>query len=106
MGDKMINNETEEYREMDIASDSEEAGAPFPERELSVEEAFEELERLVKRMEAEGISLEESFACYEKGIRLVRYCNDRIDRVEKKVRMLRGEGQIIPEPGQIFEAGQ
>lgn len=59
---------------------------------LTVEEAFEELERLVKRMEEEGISLEESFACYEKGIRLVRLCNDRIDRVEKKVQMLRGEG--------------
>ncbi len=61
-------------------------------QELSVEKAFEELEELVKRMESDGISLEESFSCYEKGIRLVRYCNDRIDRVEKKVQMLRGEG--------------
>lgn len=65
--------------------------------ELSVEEAFAQLELLIKRMETDGISLEESFACYEKGIRLVRYCNDRIDRVEKKVRILRGEGGISGE---------
>ena len=44
-------------------------------------------------MEEDGISLEDSFACYEKGIRLIRYCNERIDRVEKKVQMLRGEGE-------------
>ncbi|MDO5132314.1 MAG: exodeoxyribonuclease VII small subunit [Eubacteriales bacterium] len=64
---------------------------------MTVEEAFAELERLIGKMETEGITLEESFACYEKGIRLVRFCNERIDRVEKKVRILRGEGQ--PEAG-------
>lgn len=61
--------------------------------ELSVEDAFAELENLIRQMEAEGVTLEDSFACYERGIRLIRYCNARIDRVEKKVRMLRGEGQ-------------
>lgn len=61
--------------------------------ELPVEEAFAALEGLVQKMEEEGISLEDSFACYEAGIRLVRYCNERIDRVEKKVQMLRGEGE-------------
>lgn len=71
------------------------AEEPFglQEDELSVEEAFGQLEHLISRMEEEGISLEETFSCYEKGIRLIRYCNSRIDRVEKKVQMLRGEGQ-------------
>ncbi len=61
--------------------------------ELSVEEAFAALDEIVQNMEEEGISLEDSFSCYEAGIRLVRYCSERIDRVEKKVQMLRGEGQ-------------
>ena len=61
--------------------------------ELSVEEAFDALDRIVAKMEEESISLEDSFNCYETGIRLVRYCSERIDRVEKKVRMLRGEGE-------------
>lgn len=69
------------------------------EQELTVEEAFAQLEQLIGRMEEEGISLEDSFACYEKGIRLIRYCNDRIDRVEKKVQMLRGEGEAPLEEG-------
>ena len=62
------------------------------EEDLPVEEAFARLEQLIRRMESEDISLEDSFACYEQGIRLVRYCNERIDRVEKKVQILRGEG--------------
>ena len=61
--------------------------------ELSVEEAFAALEQIVQNMEDESISLENSFSCYEAGIRLVRYCSGRIDRVEKKVQMLRGEGE-------------
>ena len=61
--------------------------------ELSVEEAFAALEQIVQKMEEDGISLEDSFSCYETGIRLVRYCSERIDRVEKKVQMLRGEGE-------------
>ena len=61
--------------------------------ELSVEEAFAALEQIVQRMEEESISLEDSFNFYETGIRLVRYCSGRIDRVEKQVRMLRGEGE-------------
>ena len=62
------------------------------EEDLPVEEAFARLEQLIRRMESEDISLEDSFACYEQGIRLVRYCNERIDQVEKKVQILRGEG--------------
>ena len=64
-----------------------EAGEDMP-----VEEAFARLEQLIRRMESEDITLEDSFACYEQGIRLVRYCNERIDRVEKKVQML----QVTP----------
>lgn len=84
----------------DRAADPREAGGPEsidfaePDPDLTVEQAFAELERLVKRMETDGISLEESFACYEKGIRLVRFCNEKIDGVEKKVRILRGEGGL------------
>ena len=62
------------------------------EEDLPVEEAFARLEQLIRRMESEDISLEDSFACYEQGIRLVRYGNERIDQVEKKVQILRGEG--------------
>lgn len=59
---------------------------------LSVEDAFAQLQEILDRMDAEGVSLEESFRCYERGMKLIRYCNDTIDRVEKKVRVLSAEG--------------
>lgn len=41
---------------------------------LSVEEMFQELNRLLASMEREDATLEESFASYEKGMKLVQLC--------------------------------
>ena len=57
----------------------------------SIEEAFSQLQTILNDMNREDIPLEEAFTQYEKGMRLIRYCNDSIDRVEKKVRILSGE---------------
>lgn len=64
------------------------------ERELTLEEAFAQLEEITRRLEDEEISLEDSFAQYQKGMQLLKYCNDSIDRVEKKVLVLNGEGKL------------
>ena len=60
-------------------------------RELTIEETFKELESVLERMETQEISLKESFACYEKGMKLVKYCNDKIDKVEKQIMVLSEE---------------
>ena len=60
-------------------------------RELTIEETFKELESVLERMETQEISLEGSFACYEKGMKLVKYCNDKIDKVEKQIMVLSEE---------------
>ena len=60
-------------------------------RELTIEETFKELESVLEGMETQEISLEESFACYEKGMKLVKYCNDKIDKVEKQIMVLSEE---------------
>ena len=64
------------------------------EKELTLNEAFAKLEEITKRLESADISLEESFAVYQEGMQLLKYCNDSIDRVEKKVLMLNGEGTL------------
>ena len=46
------------------------------------------------RMEEDGITLEESFAGYEEGMKLLKYCNEKIDRVEKQVQKMNAEGQL------------
>ena len=63
------------------------------EQELTIEETFERLQALLARMEEEDVSLEESFDCYEQGMKLIRYCNETIDTVEKKVRVLSAGGE-------------
>ena len=58
-----------------------------------IEEAFERLNGILTKMDEPGVSLEESFRIYEQGMKLVKYCDETIDTVEKKVRMLSAEGE-------------
>lgn len=64
------------------------------EQELTLEEAFAALDEITASLTKEGVSLEESFAAYKKGMDLLKICNDRIDQVEKKVLVLNGEGGL------------
>ncbi len=57
----------------------------------TIEEGFKLLEEILKRLSDEGISLEDSFREYEKGMKLIKSVSEKIDRVEKKVRILNGE---------------
>lgn len=59
----------------------------------TLEEQFQALETVVNRLEQEEISLEESFQLYQKGMTLLKECNDTIDTVEKKVLMLDENGE-------------
>ena len=59
--------------------------------EITIEETFDQLEEVLKQMEAKEISLEESFACYERGMKLVKACNDKLDKVEKPIIVLSEE---------------
>lgn len=64
------------------------------EERMTLEEAFAQLEQVTKALEDENISLEKSFAVYQQGMQLLKYCNDSIDKVEKKVLVLNGEGKL------------
>ena len=65
--------------------------ADAPEKEIGLEEAFGMLDGIIRRLEEEEISLEDSFDAYKKGMDLLKICNDKIDQVEKKVLVLNGE---------------
>lgn len=61
--------------------------------EKNLEEIFENLENTIKTMEEEEISLEESFRLYHQGMDMLKACNDKIDKVEKKMLLLDEEGE-------------
>lgn len=58
--------------------------------DLSIEEAFQRLNQILNYLDKEEISLEESFQFYEEGVKLIRYCNEKVDRVEKQIMVLNG----------------
>jgi len=62
-------------------------------RELSFEEAFAELEEAVARLEAGGLTLEESLALFERGQALAAHCSEQLDQAELKVKQIAPEGE-------------
>ena len=63
------------------------------ENKQSLDEMFAQLEGVIAEMEEDGISLEHSFALYNKGMGLLKECSKSIDEVEKKVLILDEDGE-------------
>ena len=55
---------------------------------MELEEIMEKLEETVMTMEHEKLSLEEAYATFSRGMKLVVEGNKAIDQVEKKVQIL------------------
>ncbi len=62
------------------------------EKDISLEEAFTRLQETIENLEKDDITLEQSFQEYQKGMLLVKKCNEIIDKVEKKVLVLNEDG--------------
>lgn len=59
----------------------------------TLEELFQELDGMMRQMEEPGLSLEQSFSLYHRGIELLQLCNDKIDTVEKQIQILEEDGE-------------
>ncbi|MBG6097960.1 exodeoxyribonuclease VII small subunit [Nocardioides luteus] len=54
-------------------------------KNLSYEQAREELVEVVRKLEAGGITLEESLALWERGEKLATLCQEWLDGARKKI---------------------
>lgn len=63
-------------------------------KEPSLEETFQEIEAIIEKMQNREVTLEDSFALYEQGIRKLKLCNEKIDNVEKKMLLLNEQGEL------------
>lgn len=61
---------------------------------MTIEENFAKIEETIEKLEQEELSLEEAFAAYSEGMKLLKECNEQIDQVEKKVLKLTLNGQV------------
>lgn len=62
--------------------------------EMTLEESMKELDAILKSLDDEDVSLEDSFAMYQKGMMLLKSCNEKIDTVEKKILIMNGDGSF------------
>lgn len=58
-------------------------------KEMNFEIAMNQLEGIVKKLESNELSLEDSLKVYEEGIWLSRFCMKSLDQAEKKIMELK-----------------
>lgn len=63
---------------------------------MSFEEALGRLENIVQQLESGVLSLEDSLAGFEEGMRLSKICGDKLAEVDNKIQILvkRGDGTL------------
>lgn len=57
-------------------------------KEQTLEECFLEIETMIEALEQSDISLENAFFTYEKGMKKLKECNDKIEKVEQNMLIL------------------
>jgi exodeoxyribonuclease VII small subunit len=69
---------------------------------LNFEDAYARLEEIVRRLEGDNLTIEQSVDLYEQGVELVRHCNARLDGAELRISQLApsgdGELRVVPLP--------
>lgn len=61
---------------------------------ITIEEAFAKLDETIAQLESEDITLEDSLKAYGQGMQYIKSCNEAIDRAEKKVLVIRENGEL------------
>lgn len=62
--------------------------------DVTIEEAFLKLDETITKLESGDISLEDSLKAYEEGMKYIHACNASIDLAEKKVMVIRENGEL------------
>jgi exodeoxyribonuclease VII small subunit len=66
----------------------------------SFEKAVGDLEKIVKSLESGDLPLEKALEKFEAGIKLSRYCSEKLDDAEKRVSLLMSDasGEALEKP--------
>lgn len=65
------------------------------ENNLSFEEAMQELEKIVEKLEKGDVPLEKAIAYYQEGMQLSKLCSDKLNNVQEKMtKIMNEQGQL------------
>ena len=67
------------------------------ERELTFDDAYRELEKIVSLLESGRGGLEDSLVSYERGVELVRLCRRKLEGAARRIELLKG----VDEDGEL-----
>ncbi|MGO4107365.1 exodeoxyribonuclease VII small subunit [Paenibacillus sp. YAF4_2] len=56
--------------------------------EISFEEAMEQLEKIVERLESGDVPLETAIELFQEGMKLSQLCGGKLEQVERKIELL------------------
>jgi exodeoxyribonuclease VII small subunit len=62
----------------------------FMTKKQTFEEAISRLEDLVSKLEGGNVPLEEMLTLYEEGAQLIKYCLNKLEHAENKIKKLSG----------------
>ena len=60
---------------------------------LTIEDAFEVIDNTLEELSGD-IPLEKSFELYKQGMELIKYCDEKLKRVEGQIKILGEEGEL------------
>ena len=74
----------------------------------SFEDALKRLEDIVAKLENGEQPLEKSLELFEEGVKLSRYCNDKLNEAEKKIQQLtkNASGELVTQEMELPELNQ
>jgi len=64
------------------------------EKKLNFEDALSDLTTLVETMEKGDLALEASLSEFERGVKLIRFCQKSLEEAEQKIQILTKEGNL------------
>lgn len=64
------------------------------EKPLTFEEASARLEEIVKLLEDQKTTLDDSLSLYSEGVQLIGICNKKLDEAEQKITVIEGKEGI------------
>lgn len=65
-------------------------------KDFNYEEAMQELNNIVSRLQSGNVSLDDSLALYTRGVELASLCDLKINEIEQKISKVSGDGEEVP----------
>ena len=66
-------------------------------KNLKFETALDKLSSVIEKLEDSETSLDEALKLYEEGISLIRFCTQKLDDAEQKIKLLQKTGDTVTE---------